>query len=717
MDLTSSWRRVVPGEELLIRCAAIIQRARAALPPNISRMTTDERGFASQTPFGILHQSAEKKDSYYVIWLVPGQQISPAEHAPYPCVCGVTVDAGGLHFLSAGTVSKAVTEHPLRSLLSEARLPDRPPRIFAGDGAAESPDDNPAPHTSAAPSPPLDGGATGNDVPGRPAQQELSPPKSGTEPASGATPWNVKIIEQRIDQFFEKANQGGWGLLSPHQTFYRSAGSPTPAVNEISGSERAELKRMLLRHTRTVSPGLWDKARLYRGQAPFYRGYEIIWFTESPRPTHRKPRPWWIIPSPVERTLPALECTGKAELLQSLNQQLAGLDRLALDEGNCAGYFRFVLGYFNRAPIEAPYQLLDYPRPVREALARHVRPAVLLRATATEWFVACFSEHEQDIHLSLWRIRRDGRSELLLEYLIWASPERHRELRDETDALGPLFTWQLAAALHGDAFAEALQSLAVAKGACQEKLWKRILDTPPALRAEAGQPVGGQEHGNVRAQLKNSGAGIGLPDEPDKNTTFESLPLPFYSGWRLYTLELMRRTYRFVARPDLRSPDLPLLVLDGNSRAIHAFNSRLSGRGELAIAQYPAEYLRFFGAYVHSEQGAFNVVESVEDLDWRHQTKNASGQLSRLLWRIVPLQACGETSISATDWTGQIALLTYGRDLYVALFKVFFGGMVGMVVDAPLLVGLPIYPHAFEMEQDAAFVLGANDESDDQGRV
>ena len=378
---------------------------------------------------------------------------------------------------------------------------------------------------------------------------------------------------------------------------------------------------MLLRHTRTVSPGLWDKARLYRGQAPFYRGYEIIWFTESPRPTHRKPRPWWIIPSPVERTLPALECTGKAELLQSLNQQLAGLDRLALDEGNCAGYFRFVLGYFNRAPIEAP----SVAWTTLARFGKHWHAMSQAGGSSPcycDGMVRCLlSEHEQDIHLSLWRIRRDGRSELLLEYLIWASPERHRELRDETDALGPLFTWQLAAALHGDAFAEAPQSLAVAKGTCQEKLWKRILDTPPALRAEAGQPVGAQEHGNVRAQLKNSGAGIGLPDEPDKNTTFESLPLPFYSGWRLYTLELMRRTYRFVARPDLRSPDLPLLVLDGNSRAIHAFNSRLSGRGELAIAQYPAEYLRFFGAYVHSEQGAFNVVESVEDLDWRHQTK------------------------------------------------------------------------------------------------
>jgi hypothetical protein len=143
----------------------------------------------------------------------------------------------------------------------------------------------------------------------------------------------------------------------------------------------------------------------------------------------------------------------------------------------------------------------------------------------------------------------------------------------------------------------------------------------------------------------------------------------------------------------------------------------LSSRGELAIAQFPAEYLRFFGAYVHSEQGAFNVVESAEDLDWRHQTKSASSQISRLLWRIVPLQACGQVSTPVTDWTGQIALLTYGRDLYVALFRVFFGGMVEMVVDAPLLAGLPIYPHAFEMAQDAAFVLGANDESDDQGRV
>jgi hypothetical protein len=537
-------------------------------------MTIDERGFASQTPFGILHRSDGKKDSYYVVWLVPGSQISPAEHTPYPCLCGVTVDAEGLRYLSAGAVSGTLAERPLKSLLSEAGLQDRMPRIFTGEGAAESPEQTPAPHASEIATPPTEGGGGGNSLPGRPDQQELPAAKSGVEPVS-PTPWNVTILEQRIEQFFEKVLQGGYRLLSPRQAFYGSAGPLAPPLTEMSDSERAQFKRLLLRYTRSASPGLWDKARLYRGVAPFYRGYDIIWLTEASPPTHRQPRPWWVIPSPADRNLPALECTGKADLLQTLNRQLAGLGRLALDESDCAAYFRFVLGYFDRAPIEGPDQLLDYPRPVREALARHVRPAVLLPAAAGEWVFACFSEHQQDVHLSLWRIRHDGAFEPLLEYLIWASPDRHRELRDETDALAPLLNWKMAAALHGDAFADALQSLGVAKGVCQEKLWRRIVDTPPAHRVEAGQPVIGQEHGNVRAQLKNSGAGIGLPEEPDKNTTFQSLSLPFYSGWRLYTLELMKRTYRFVARPDLRSPDLPLLVLDGNSRAIHAFNSRL----------------------------------------------------------------------------------------------------------------------------------------------
>jgi hypothetical protein len=47
-------------------------------------MATDERGLATRTPFGVLHQSAEKKDSYFLMWLVPGEEVSPAEHTPYP---------------------------------------------------------------------------------------------------------------------------------------------------------------------------------------------------------------------------------------------------------------------------------------------------------------------------------------------------------------------------------------------------------------------------------------------------------------------------------------------------------------------------------------------------------------------------------------------------------------------------------------------------------
>ena len=167
---------------------------------------------------------------------------------------------------------------------------------------------------------------------------------------------------------------------------------------------------------------------------------------------------------------------------------------------------------------------------------------------------------------------------------------------------------------------------------------------------------------------------------------------------------MMRRTYRFVANPDPRLDSHALFVINGKSRPIHTFNRKLAERRQLAIAEYPAGYLRFFGANVHSEEGAFNIVENSEDLEWRHFAEVVSDALSPLLWGSVSLESPAKPGSPAG--VGKIALLSYGRDLFVAMFDVQFDGGVVMLAEAPLLTDLPVYPHAFEVEQDAAFVLG-----------
>lgn len=168
--------------------------------------------------------------------------------------------------------------------------------------------------------------------------------------------------------------------------------------------------------------------------------------------------------------------------------------------------------------------------------------------------------------------------------------------------------------------------------------------------------------------------------------TARETPLSFYPGWRFVDVHLERideegRRWHAVAaylvHPQA-SGETAVVVLDGKSGPIHAVNASTSeADGALRTLQIgeivkASDYLKFFCRLVWAEEGAFQIIERVEDLP-------AGATLSGG-FQPKPIMGRREGS----DFRFDDVAVFYGGYLFRTSFLVRPNGMVEMLNDEPV---------------------------------
>jgi len=140
-----------------------------------------------------------------------------------------------------------------------------------------------------------------------------------------------------------------------------------------------------------------------------------------------------------------------------------------------------------------------------------------------------------------------------------------------------------------------------------------------------------------------------------------------------------------------------LTVFNGTSPGVHALNKAVPVN--LSDRQAALDYLRFFCAIVHGNEGAFRVIETPGQL--RLLPDLPEGVAGRVRAYARPAgdwhdQRAPERE-DETDGNSYVeALVLYSNALFLSWFKVLGSGMIEMVNDEPVVLDLPVEIERFD---------------------
>jgi hypothetical protein len=114
------------------------------------------------------------------------------------------------------------------------------------------------------------------------------------------------------------------------------------------------------------------------------------------------------------------------------------------------------------------------------------------------------------------------------------------------------------------------------------------------------------------------------------------------------------------------------VYLNGQSQPIHMVNATKADKPVLRLdtGEQALDYLRFFCGYVWGEEGAFIIVDSVQDSDWLHYLERDDNLLAT-----APVRP--QAQREGDFWVCQ-AVVMYGDQLFIAVFRIASSGMVEM---------------------------------------
>lgn len=188
----------------------------------------------------------------------------------------------------------------------------------------------------------------------------------------------------------------------------------------------------------------------------------------------------------------------------------------------------------------------------------------------------------------------------------------------------------------------------------------------------------------------------------------------------------------FEVKADHRSGFVIALLSDRAFRPIYltatsaVIHDRLIKPGKLIIDKDTVrQYLRFFGRFVHGDQGAFPIIERASQLKWRFETRALQAEMERQLLPVRLLRELEANELLGDDIDPGVrtlarkigsagglvqslaACVSFGRTLSFAWFVVFQNGEVRMMDDWELVSELPVYPQMFTDKEN--FVLVQNE--------
>jgi hypothetical protein len=215
-------------------------------------------------------------------------------------------------------------------------------------------------------------------------------------------------------------------------------------------------------------------------------------------------------------------------------------------------------------------------------------------------------------------------------------------------------------------------------------------DDPLVLRG--WQDLSAGDAVSILAHLHAQLLAFGLDDELSALhiQRLRGTDLAFYPNCRLLDVQLKR--------PGLDSPLLSsalvsprgAALLDGTSPLLHAINPRLL---RLADDEAASGYLRFFCAFVRSQEGPFQIIDMADDLPL--VSPNAAAVADGFLSPIKPLQAL-DGYLESDGWRRFEGCVLYGNGLFRSTFKVHGTGMVEMKTNEIIAADLPIRTRRYD---------------------
>jgi ankyrin repeat protein len=160
------------------------------------------------------------------------------------------------------------------------------------------------------------------------------------------------------------------------------------------------------------------------------------------------------------------------------------------------------------------------------------------------------------------------------------------------------------------------------------------------------------------------------------------LPLPFYSGVTLYEARVLRGDTP-VGLLTILEHGSDIVLLKGMSPPIHALNAK--GLLQLDKPELMVDYLRFFCAAVHGEEGPFTLIETFDALVFSDDLPLGERQRVEALARPCEVIRAGQSGGNQFS-----AVIQYGAALFDAQFEVDPKGTVAMLDDSPLVTNLPL---------------------------
>jgi ATP-dependent Lon protease len=160
--------------------------------------------------------------------------------------------------------------------------------------------------------------------------------------------------------------------------------------------------------------------------------------------------------------------------------------------------------------------------------------------------------------------------------------------------------------------------------------------------------------------------------EPELNPRrITARPVPFYPDHDLVRVSGFDRRTHYPAYFLLGRRDGALTHLDGSAPPIHALNA--AGALQLNDVNY-RQYLMFFCLFVHGDEGAFLVLDTIDNAALR-RLRASFDEAER-----APMHA---RRGSDGQWEVEAGVI-YGQQLFRASFRIWPSGMVEMVDDTPL---------------------------------
>lgn len=162
------------------------------------------------------------------------------------------------------------------------------------------------------------------------------------------------------------------------------------------------------------------------------------------------------------------------------------------------------------------------------------------------------------------------------------------------------------------------------------------------------------------------------------------LELTFYEGAKVVELLIhpdggVQRTMVVMFTPRT------LVFFDGSSPMIHEFNAH--NKLKLKTKKQAIQYLKFFCAFVHGEEGAFNVVS---ELDTARDRLLDQEEFPAIADSYTPSEVNKEEKNDENKLWRINTHVLYSNAFFKAIFSIHKTGMVEMLDDEPIIADLPI---------------------------